>query len=61
MSAAEIEVVLNANGHTYSVSEVEYLKKLYEEYALEYFWKFQWTICVHKSLQVSILLFLVSY
>ena len=28
---------LNANGRTYSVSEIEYLQQLYEEYAAEYF------------------------
>ena len=42
--AADIEVVLNANGCTYSVSEVDYLQQLYEEYASEYFWTFQQTI-----------------
>lgn len=35
--AADIEVVLNANGRTYSVSEIDYLQQLYEEYASEYF------------------------
>ena len=35
--AADIEVVLNANGRTYSVSEVDYLQQLFEEYAPEYF------------------------
>ena len=31
--AADIEVVLNANGRTYSVSEVDYVQQLFEEYA----------------------------
>jgi len=35
--AADIEVVLNANWRTYSVSEVDYLQQLFEEYAPEYF------------------------
>ena len=35
--ASDVEVVLNANGRTYSVSEIEYLQQLYEKYAAEYF------------------------
>ena len=35
--ASDVEVVLNANGRTYSVSEIDYLQQLYEEYAAEYF------------------------
>lgn len=35
--AADVDVLLKANGRTYLVSEVDYLQQLYEKYASEYF------------------------
>ena len=35
--ASDVKVLLNANGRTYSVSEIDYLQQLYEKYTAEYF------------------------